>query len=164
MMSKEMRQAVLEDVPTILALAAKTHRLDGRKRLVSVEQDRLSDRIPCRIFCRTHRGKQRVSWPWMGNKAWRHCPFDVDPRWDNDKDAYYVHHLATDPAYPGLGREILTFAETYARNAGKEVLRLDSQKVNDDLSRYYEALGYPAVGECIDGAYVGIKREKPLNG
>ena len=57
-----------------------------------------------------------------------------------------------------------TFAETYARNAGKEVLRLDSQKVNDDLSRYYEALGYPAVGECIDGAYVGIKREKPLNG
>ena len=39
-----------------------------------------------------------------------------------------------------------------------------SQKVNDDLSRYYEALGYPAVGECIDGAYVGIKREKPLNG
>ena len=49
-------------------------------------------------------------------------------------------------------------------NAGKEVLRLDSQKVNDDLSRYYEALGYPAVGECIDGAYVGIKREKTLNG
>ena len=67
-------------------------------------------------------------------------------------------------SYPGLGQEILTFAETYARNAGKEVLRLDSQKVNDDLSRYYEALGYPAVGECVDGAYVGIKREKPLNG
>lgn len=63
------------------------------------------------------------------------------------------------PCLSGIGTEILTFAETYARNAGKEVLRLDSQKVNDDLSRYYEALGYPAVGECIDGAYVGIKRE-----
>ena len=87
-----------------------------------------------------------------------------DPRWPNGDDgkAYYVHHLATAPGCPGLGKEMLAYAEDFARERGKPFLRLDSQKVNDTLSRYYEALGYHPAGECIDGAYVGILREKPL--
>ena len=87
-----------------------------------------------------------------------------DPRWPNGHDglAYYVHHLATDPAFPGLGREMLAYAEDFSRQKGRPFLRLDSQKVNDALSRYYEALGYRPVGECVDGDYVGIRREKSL--
>ena len=87
-----------------------------------------------------------------------------DPRWPNGDDglAYYVHHLATDPACPGLGKKMLSYAEHYARRQGRPFLRLDSQKVNDALSRYYEALGYFSAGECVDGAYVGILREKSV--
>lgn len=87
-----------------------------------------------------------------------------DPRWPNGDDgkAYYVHHLATDPACPGLGKAMLSYAESYARRRGKPFLRLDSQKVNTVLSRYYEALGYFPAGECVDGAYVGILREKSV--
>lgn len=87
-----------------------------------------------------------------------------DPRWPNGDDglAYYVHHLATDPACPGLGKEMLSYAESCARQHGKPFLRLDSQKVNHALSRYYEALGYLPAGECVDGAYVGILREKSV--
>ncbi len=87
-----------------------------------------------------------------------------DPRWPNGDDgkAFYVHHLATDPACPGLGKEMLSYAESYARRHGKPFLRLDSQKVNDALSRYYEVLGYFPAGECVDGAYVGILREKSV--
>ena len=62
----------------------------------------------------------------------------------------------------GLGKEMLAYAEDFARERGKPFLRLDSQKVNDTLSRYYEALGYLPAGECVDGAYVGILREKSL--
>ena len=87
-----------------------------------------------------------------------------DPRWPNGDDgkAYYVHHLATAPNRPGLGKEMLAYAEDFARERGKPFLRLDSQKVNDTLSHYYEALGYLSAGECVDGAYVGILREKFL--
>ena len=87
-----------------------------------------------------------------------------DPRWPNGDDgrALYVHHLATTPSHPGLGREMLAWAEDFARARGKAFLRLDSQRVNRPLSRYYEALGYRAAGTCVEGAYEGILREKPL--
>lgn len=162
--SREMRRAVLEDVPTILALLQKRIDWMDEKGLYQWNKTAYLTVYPAPYFAERIR-ENSVFLAVDGDKVIGVIAlFDVDPRWDNDKDAYYVHHFATDPAYAGLGREMLTFAETYARNAGKEVLRLDSQKVNDDLSRYYEALGYPAVGECIDGAYVGIKREKTLNG
>ena len=88
-----------------------------------------------------------------------------DPRWPNGNDglAYYVHHLATDPAFPGLGREMLAYAEDFSRQKGRPFLRLDSQKVNDALSRYYDSLGYSPVGTCVDGSYEGILREKALD-
>ena len=152
--SREMRRAVLGDVPTILALLQKRIDWMDEKGLYQWNKTAYLTVYPASYFAERIR-ENSVFLAVDGDKVIGVIAlFDVDPRWDNDKDA----------AYPGLGREMLTFAETYARNAGKEVLRLDSQKVNDDLSRYYEALGYPAVGECIDGAYVGIKREKPLNG
>lgn len=160
----EMRRAVLGDVPAILALLQKRIDWMDEKGLYQWNKTAYLTVYPASYFAERI-GENSVFLAMEGETAVGVMAlFDIDPRWEADKDAYYVHHLATDPAYPGLGKEMLTFAETYARNAGKEVLRLDSQKVNDTLSQYYEALGYPAVGECIDGAYVGIKREKPLNG
>ena len=87
-----------------------------------------------------------------------------DPRWPNGDDgrAFYVHHLVTDPRRPGLGRDLLTWAEGYTGDQGRTFLRLDSQEGSHALGRYYDALGYPAVGTCADGSYRGVLREKPL--
>lgn len=158
-----MRRAVLGDVSTILALLQKRIDWMDERGLYQWNKTAYLTVYPAPYFEEKIR-QNSVFLALDGEKPIGVIAlFDTDPRWREDKDAYYVHHFATDPAYPGLGRQMLLFAETYARNAGKEVLRLDSQKVNDALSRYYEALGYAAVGECVDGAYVGIKREKSLN-
>ena len=86
--------------------------------------------------------------------------FANDPRWEKPGTAFYVHHLATAVNTPGLGKEMLQFAEAYAKEQGKDYLRLDCQQVNLPLNRYYEDLGYIHCGECIDGAYVGNLMEK----
>ena len=86
--------------------------------------------------------------------------FPHDPRWHKKGTAFYVHHLATALHTPGVGLKMLTFAETYAMEQGKEFLRLDCQQVNLPLNRYYENLGYLHCGVCIDGEYVGNLMEK----
>ncbi len=86
--------------------------------------------------------------------------FPHDPRWKKTGTAFYVHHLATALQTPGLGKQMLAFAEQYALERGKDYLRLDCQQVNLPLNRYYEALGYTHCGVCIDGEYVGNLMEK----
>lgn len=86
--------------------------------------------------------------------------FPEDPRWKKSGTAFYVHHLATALGIPGLGKQMLAFAENYALEQGKDYLRLDCQQVNLPLNRYYEALGYTHCGVCIDGEYVGNLMEK----
>ncbi len=86
--------------------------------------------------------------------------FSEDPRWEKAGSAFYVHHLATALEQPGVGKEMLAFAEDYALEQNKDYLRLDCQQVNLPLNRYYEALGYVHCGMCIDGEYVGNLMEK----
>lgn len=86
--------------------------------------------------------------------------FEEDPRWDRPGTAYYLHHLVSAPDAKGTGAELVRFAEGYAKERGKEFLRLDSAVDNAPLARYYEAMGYPASGTCDDGAYHGLLREK----
>ncbi len=88
--------------------------------------------------------------------------FGQDPRWPTQTKTRYVHHLATDPGCPGLGKTMLQFAEELVLKEGGTTLRLDCQTVNHALNRYYENLGYLHVGTCIDGAYEGNLMEKPL--
>ena len=103
MMSKEMRQAVLEDVPTILALLQKRIDWMDEKGLCQWNKTAYLTVYPAEYFAERI-GENSVFLAMDGDKAIGVIAlFDVDPRWDNDKDAYYVHHLATDPAYPGLG-------------------------------------------------------------
>ncbi len=91
-----------------------------------------------------------------------------DERWDNRQSsdnaepAFYVHNFATEIGKNGVGRLFLDCAERYAAEAGKRFMRLDSAVDNEPLSRYYEALGYEVVGECTDGAYEGLLRQKKL--
>lgn len=76
--------------------------------------------------------------------------------------ALYVHNLVTEPSARGVGERLLSAAEAMARQQGLECMRLDCAADNEFLNRYYEKLGYQAVGQCTDGPYVGILREKKL--
>jgi hypothetical protein len=88
----------------------------------------------------------------------------ADERWQDaeDADAFYLHHFASAVDCPGAGSRFLACAEQYAKTAGKQYFRLDSAIDNPKLEQYYSKRGYRPVGQCVDGAYVGILREKKL--
>jgi hypothetical protein len=87
-----------------------------------------------------------------------------DKRWDGlpPAHAYYLHNLVSAPDAHGAGRTILHCVETLAHQNGKEVLRLDCIRGSKAINRFYERAGYLACGECKDGPYHGILREKRL--
>ncbi len=90
-----------------------------------------------------------------------------DERWDHvcnstDGLALYLHNFASRTDAKGTGSIFLKLAEEYAAGIGKEYFRLDSADDNATLTRYYESRGYTPVGNCIDGPYTGILREKRL--
>lgn len=87
-----------------------------------------------------------------------------DERWAETEEApaFYVHNLVTDSAVPGAGRALLAAAEALGRTRGKRYMRLDCAVDSAFLNGYYESLGYRAAGQCEDGPYVGVKRQKEL--
>lgn len=80
-----------------------------------------------------------------------------------DTDAYYLHHLVTDPICKGAGVEMMLYVEQYAMQNGVIMLRLDSAVGNQALEKYYTDLGYKACGICHDRLYHGVLREKQLS-
>lgn len=88
-----------------------------------------------------------------------------DKRWDGLPPAHaiYLHNLVSAPDAHGAGRTILHDVEILARETGKEALRLDCICNNKALNYFYECAGYLACGECADGSYHGILREKRLS-
>ena len=97
--------------------------------------------------------------------------YTEDVRWTRDGEytgtasgnAYYLHHLVTDPSRPGVGRAMMQYVEHYALQQGNiQLLRLDSAVGNQALERYYTDLGYTACGICHDRLYHGVLREKRL--
>lgn len=62
--------------------------------------------------------------------------------WQDDETSYYIHHLATDIIYKGIGKSLINFAINKARNDNKEYLRLDCFKSNINLNNYYKNLGF----------------------
>ena len=88
----------------------------------------------------------------------------ADDQWpDGDSGrALYLHHLAADADRPGLGRQMIAWAEEFTREQGREWLRLDSKQGNEPLARYYAGLGFREAGACGDGEYVGVRWEKAL--
>ena len=73
-----------------------------------------------------------------------------DERWAEceNEPAFYVHNLAA--------------AEALGQAHGKRYMRLDCAVDSAFLNGYYESLGYRAAGQCEDGPYVGVKRQKEL--
>ena len=88
---------------------------------------------------------------------------EEDAFWPEDNiNALYVHAFASRCDVPGAGAAFLRKTEDYARAKGKDYLRLDSQRDNEKLARYYRAQGFADVGECEDGPYLGTLRQKKL--
>ena len=88
--------------------------------------------------------------------------YESDERWQDQKNAYYLHQLVTSLRVKGIGVEILSEVEKLAKKQGKEVLRLDCIADNSYLNRYYENLGFHLVGECFEGIYHGHLRENKM--
>lgn len=94
-----------------------------------------------------------------------------DVRWegyqppDDERNcsAYYLHHLVTSTAHPGVGAEMMRHVERYAQAKGVSLLRLDSAVGNSKLEHFYTRLGYQPCGECHDQLYHGVLRQKKLS-
>lgn len=100
-----------------------------------------------------------------GNLAGALAAYERDENWPDAKEpAFYIHHLVADEAFPGTGRLLLDAAEEEALRRGIRFIRGDSSLHNQPLSAYYEARGCRAKGLVFEGNYIGILREKRLDG
>lgn len=63
---------------------------------------------------------------------------------ENDEDAFYIHKLVIKEGYTGKGyaKEILKWVEEYARNCGKQYLRLDCFSDIKYLNKLYSKCGF----------------------
>lgn len=67
---------------------------------------------------------------------------DDDKLWEDYKSALYIHHLATDINYKGLGRVMIEYIKYIAIRYNKRYIRLDCVKNNERLNNYYQKLGF----------------------
>ena len=85
------------------------------------------------------------------------------PRWEDDGlAAYYVHNLASDPLYPGLGGDMLAYCERVAEDTGRKALRLDSIKGNAFLENFYKTRGFMFVKKTCDRGFYCTLWEKRI--
>lgn len=63
----------------------------------------------------------------------------------------YVHRLATDPIFWGLGngKKLMDFAEDFAKNHNYNSVRLDTFSQNKRNHRFYESRGYKRLGDIF---------------
>ena len=87
---------------------------------------------------------------------------EEDERWTDDAPALYIHNFVSGIGAGGAGARFIESAGEYARRLGKEYLRLDSAENNAALSAYYERQGFLPAGECTDGPYRGVLRQKRI--
>lgn len=64
--------------------------------------------------------------------------------WQDEKEAIYIHHLASrlDNSGDGVGTILLDYAASLAKKYNKEYIRLDCKKRNDNLNKYYKMNGF----------------------
>ena len=87
---------------------------------------------------------------------------ESDDIWEDDSPSIYLHNFVSKVGEKGVGTIFLKFAEEYAIEQNMQYFRLDSAVDNDALTQYYESQGFLPVGECEDGPYRGILRQKKL--
>lgn len=168
---KNFREAVVTDVDAIMRLVQQ--RIDWMD-LMGLHQWNETDyfgRYP-RSYWESHIGSFLVG-EQDGQVVVAIALYTEDVRWTRDGEytgpltdcpdkAYYLHHLVTDPEAKGVGIEMMHYVEQYAAQQDVGLLRLDSAVGNEQLARYYTALGYRECGHCHDRLYHGVLREKTL--
>jgi len=68
-----------------------------------------------------------------------------------DENNIYIHRLAVHPDFQGKGfaRQLMDFAENYARQNKCVSVRLDTFSQNPRNQRFYEVRGYQKLGDII---------------
>ena len=87
---------------------------------------------------------------------------EKDKRWKDNSPAIYLHNFVSQLGRKGVGTIFLNHAADYALHQKKKYFRLDSATDNYSLAQYYESQGFLPVGECQDGLYRGVLRQKLL--
>ena len=67
---------------------------------------------------------------------------EEDKLWEDSESAFYIHHLATDINYKGLGKIIIEYIKYIALRCNKSYIRLDCVKDNKKLNNYYKKLRF----------------------
>lgn len=75
----------------------------------------------------------------------------VDGDWDYEADdtkVMVLHTLVVSPVVSkrGIGRKFVSFYESYAKECGCEVLRMDTNAINVVARKLYASLGYREAG------------------
>ena len=86
---------------------------------------------------------------------------ETDENWDNQDSALYISRFISQ-LHVHAGSSCLKYIEDYAKELGKHYLRLDSADDNIKLAKYYESIGFEAMGTCQEGPYHGILRQKKI--
>ena len=66
--------------------------------------------------------------------------------WNDNEEAYYIHHFATKLGLPQLGVLVLNCIENIAKANKKSCIRLDCMQSNKKLNKYYKDYGFENVG------------------
>jgi GNAT superfamily N-acetyltransferase len=66
----------------------------------------------------------------------------------DDENPLIMHQLAIDPKEQGKGiaKELMLFAEAFAKKEGSETIRLDAYSKNNSSNNFYQKAGYKFVG------------------
>lgn len=84
--------------------------------------------------------------------------------WLDNKNAFYIHHLATSIDYTGVGNALLTFAINQAKRRKKDYVRLDCVQSNSKLNQYYRNFGFVNIGSIeSNGCYHNLWEMKIEN-
>ena len=69
----------------------------------------------------------------------------ISVKWlSTNNNNIYIHRLAVDPTYQGQGfaKEMMSFAENFAKNNDYQSIRLDTFSMNVRNQRFYKQRGY----------------------
>ncbi|MEK6958848.1 MAG: GNAT family N-acetyltransferase [archaeon] len=95
----------------------------------------------------------------VGGVRLNHTPDDQYAlvKWGiKDEKPLIVHQLAVDPKLQGKGiaKELMAFAEEYAKKEGSKSVRLDTYSKNTPSNNFYKKLGYEFVGTIMMPQYM----------
>lgn len=93
-----------------------------------------------------------------------HEYFDTIDWNSKNKFAYFVHRLAVDPKFQGLGiaNKLMEFSEINAKNDGIDSIRLGAFKGYSEVVGFYKKRGYEVKGEILfdvsDTSFYGMEK------